>query len=164
MTRQTGSRRQARAYALAALYGADLAGVPVQSALNDLWASLMDGEGIEGERAPESEEVEFTQRLVHGVDGHRERIDELIESCSTNWRLRRMPFVDRNILRLATYELLDCQDIPATVSINEAVELAKTYGTGDSRAFVNGIIDRVGRQLGRLSADRGKRRRRPRRG
>ncbi len=65
-----------------------------------------------------------------------------------------MPVVDRNILRLATYELLHCADIPPTVSINEAVELAKAYGTGESRAFVNGIVDRIARTLGRIQGPR----------
>jgi N utilization substance protein B len=61
-----------------------------------------------------------------------------------------MPVVDRNILRIAAFELIGCPDIPATVSINEAIELAKRFGSADSRAFVNGIVDRMARQLGRL--------------
>ncbi len=146
------SRRRARQFALQALFEADLRGTTVSGALNDLWAGLMDGEGIDGERAPESEEVEFAQRLCRGVDDHRERIDTLIDECSTNWRLSRMPVVDRNILRMAAYELLECHDVP--VAINEAIELAKRYGTADSRAFVNGIVDRMARQLGRVEARR----------
>jgi N utilization substance protein B len=144
------SRRRAREYALQGLYQADLADTPVAAALNALWAGLMEGEGIGEGRAPESEEVEFAQRLAFGVEQHREEIDALIESCSTNWRLPRMPVVDRNVLRMAAYELMACKDIPATVSINEAVELAKRFGTADSRAFVNGIVDRMARQLKRL--------------
>ncbi len=116
----------------------------------------MDEEGVEGERPPESAEVEFATRLARGAEERRERLDALIEECSTNWRLVRMPVVDRNILRLAAFELEGCPDIPASVSVNEAVELAKAYGGSDSRAFVNGIVDRMGRQLGRLEA-RGKR-------
>jgi len=150
------SRRRAREYALQALFQADIRDVPVLSALNDLWSGLMDGEGIDETRAPESEEVEFAQRIVGGVAEKREEIDTLIEASSTNWRLARMPVVDRNILRMAAFELLDCQDIPATVSINEAVELAKKFGTSDSRGFVNGIVDRIARQLNRIE---GKRRR-----
>ena len=148
------SRRRARQFALAALFEADLRGVTVAAALNDLWSGLMDDEGIEGERVPESEEVEFAQRLGHGVEGIRDRIDALIDECSTNWRLVRMPVVDRNVLRIAAYELIDCPDIPATVAINEAIELAKRYGTADSRAFVNGIVDRMARQLGRIEGRR----------
>ena len=144
------SRRRAREYALQVLYTADIAGSGGQAALNELWSGLLDGEGMDPIKAPESEEVEFAQRLVLGVESRREEIDALIEECSTNWRLVRMPVVDRNILRMAAFELMGCDDIPATVSINEAVELAKRFGTAESRAFVNGIVDRMARTLGRL--------------
>ena len=78
----------------------------------------------------------------------------MIEEASTNWRVSRMPVVDRNILRIAVFELVECPDIPATVSINEAIELAKCFGAADSRAFVNGIVDRVARKLDRISGAR----------
>lgn len=152
-----GSRRRAREFALLAMYEADLTDSGAQEGLHAVWDALVDGEGLPDFAAAESAEIEFAQRLVHGVAERREEIDALIERCSTNWRLRRMPVVDRNILRLAAFELLDCEDIPATVSCNEAVELAKRFGTAESRAFVNGIVDRIGRQLGRLSDRRGKR-------
>lgn len=158
MSARPGSRHQARIYALQALYHVDLATVRAQPGLHALWDTLMDGEGVDGERAPESEEIEFAQRMVRGVEERREEIDALIEQCSTNWRLRRMPIVDRNILRLAAYELVACPDIPANVSVNEAIELAKSFGTEESRAFVNGIVDRIGRQVGRLSAEPRRRR------
>jgi N utilization substance protein B len=148
------SRRRARVFALQALYCADVRSVSTASCLNDLWSALMDDEGIEGERAPASAEVEFATRLARGVEDTRDGIDALIDQCSTNWRLPRMPVVDRNILRLAAYELRSCTDIPANVSVNEAVELAKAYGGTDSKAFVNGIVDRMGRQLGRLEKRR----------
>ena len=148
------SRRRAREYALQALFQADLREITVTAALNDLWSGLMEGEGIADQRPPESEEVEFAQRLCLGVDTRRAEIDALIEECSTNWRLPRMPVVDRNVLRIAAFEVLACPDIPATVSINEAVELAKKFGTADSRAFVNGIVDRMARQLGRIEGKR----------
>jgi transcription antitermination protein NusB len=145
------SRRRSRQYALQALYQSDLAEEPLGGSINALWSGMLDGEGMaEDSRVPDSEEVEFAQRIAFGVEQNRTRIDDLIESCSTNWRLPRMPVVDRNILRMAAYELLECQDIPATVSINEAVELAKRFGTADSRAFVNGIVDRMARMLNRL--------------
>ncbi len=147
-TKSSPSRRQAREYALLALYRSDMAEEP--SGLNDLWAALVDGDGIPDLRAPESEEVEFAQRLVLGVNEHHEAIDAMIESCSTNWRVRRMPLVDRNLIRIAAFELMFCPDIPGSVSCNEAIELAKRYGTAESRAFVNGIVDRVGHQLKRL--------------
>ncbi|TNE92024.1 MAG: transcription antitermination factor NusB [Deltaproteobacteria bacterium] len=148
------SRRRAREYALQALYTADLTEQTVPAALAALWEGLIDGEGIDDSRPAESEEIEFAQRLAHGADAKREDIDALIEECSTNWRLPRMPVVDRNILRLAAYELMECTDIPANVSVNEAIELAKKYGTKESRAFVNGIVDRMGRKLDRLESRR----------
>ena len=151
-----GSRRRARAFALQALFEADLSDVPVLTALNDLWSGLLDDDGLEDFPAPQSEEVEFAQRLALGAWELRSEIDSLIESCSINWRLTRMPVVDRNILRLAAFEFLRCEDIPATVTINEAIELAKQFGTEQSRAFVNGIVDRMARQVGRLG-ERGKR-------
>lgn len=150
------SRRRARGFALQALYHADLTDSSAQRALADLWAGLLDDEGFGDERAHESEEVEFAQGLALGVESHRDAIDALIEQSSTNWRLPRMPVVDRNILRLAAFELMELQDIPATVTINEAIELAKRFGSKDSRAFVNGIVDRMARQLGRLDGKRGR--------
>lgn len=147
-----GSRRQARQFALQALYTADLGEGDAMPALHGLWSALVDGDGLPDHRAPESDEVAFAQELVTGVHDHRERIDALIEGSSTNWRLRRMPLVDRNILRIAAYELMCREDIPPTVSINEAIELAKRFGASESRAFVNGLVDKIGRSLGRLPA------------
>ena len=144
------SRRRAREFALQALYTAEINDAGTSAGLQSLWSGLLDGEGLEGSRPAESEEIEFAQRIVFGVDEHRASIDELIEQCSTNWRLPRMPVVDRNILRMAAFELMHCLDIPPNVSVNEAVELAKTFGTAESRAFVNGIVDRMGRHLNRL--------------
>lgn len=151
------SRRRAREFALQALYQSDLTGTSVTASLDHLWAGLIDGDGLGGARPAEEEEVEFALRLVNGVGEHRDALDAKIEEASANWRIPRMPVVDRNILRIATFELAHCSDIPATVSINEAVELAKTYGTAESRAFVNGIVDRVGRTLGRVQGQRPKR-------
>ena len=148
-----GSRRRARGFALQALYHADIGELGVQASLDNLWAGLIEGEGIDGDAPPpESQDMEFAQRLALGVERRGTDIDSLIEEASTNWRLGRMPVVDRNILRLAAFELLECEDIPATVTINEAVELAKGYGTKESKAFVNGIVDRLARQLGRIQA------------
>ena len=152
------SRRRAREFALQALYQVDLSDVTAAAALNHLWSGLVDGEGLEGVRPAESEEIEFANRLAIGVEQKKEQIDALLEEASANWRIPRMPVVDRNILRLAAFELMECHDIPATVSINEAVELAKSYGTAESRAFVNGIVDRVARTLGRIQGQRRKKR------
>lgn len=142
------SRRRAREFALQVLYSTDLTAADnARAALNALWAGQLDG--VLSKKPAVSEEIEFAQRLVLGVEARRAEVDALIESASANWRMARMPVVDRNILRLAAYELLACEDVPASVSINEAVELAKRFGDKDSRAFVNGILDRIAADTGR---------------
>ncbi|UCG80123.1 MAG: transcription antitermination factor NusB [Desulfobacterales bacterium] len=85
----------------------------------------------------------FFLRLVEGVKEFQQEIDSLIERFSENWKLSRMSRVDRNVLRIAVYELLYCNDIPPKVSINEAIDIGKRFGTEDSGAFINGIIDGV---------------------
>ena len=141
------ARRKAREFALKALYQADVSEGLGTDALAGLWAGLLDGE--QDEKPAEADEIEFAERLVGSVDENKARIDELIESASKNWRLVRMPTVDRNILRLAAGEMLLMSDVPVSVSINEAVELAKRFGDKESRAFVNGILDRIASILGR---------------
>lgn len=143
------SRRRAREFALQALYQADLTDSSASRGLEALWFVQVEGEEVATNRPAEDEEVTFARRIVAGVERGRAEIDALIERSSVNWRLVRMPVIDRNILRLAAYELLSCPDVPASVSINEAVELAKRYGDKDSRAFVNGLLDRIAAETGR---------------
>jgi len=85
----------------------------------------------------------FAERIVLGVFEHSQEINKLIEQYSENWRLDRMSIIDRNILRMATFELLYCEDIPPKVTLNEAIELGKRYGSEDSGSFINGILDRI---------------------
>jgi len=87
--------------------------------------------------------TEYCRELVTGVEATQSRIDGIIEDISQNWVLSRMPLVDRSILRLAVYEMLYRDDVPDSVSINEAVEMAKVYGGEDSSKFVNGILGRL---------------------
>ena len=141
------ARRKAREFALKALYQADVSGGTPVDALEGLFASMLDGETEE--RPAEPDEINFSQRVVSCVADRGDEIDNLIEKASVNWRLKRMPVVDRSILRLATGEMLLFNDVPASVSINEAVELAKAFGEKESRAFVNGILDRIASILGR---------------
>ncbi|MDY6952796.1 MAG: transcription antitermination factor NusB, partial [Thermodesulfobacteriota bacterium] len=82
-------------------------------------------------------------RLVEGVKVCQDEIDRLIERYSDNWKITRMSGVDRNLLRLAVYELLYCEDIPPRVSINEAIDIGKKFGTEHSSAFINGILDSI---------------------
>jgi N utilization substance protein B len=91
----------------------------------------------------DEEQDDFLECLVFGVLKHREEIDRLIERYSENWRLDRMNVIDRAILRMASFELLHCEEIPPKVTINEAVDLGKRFGSEDSGSFINGILDRI---------------------
>ena len=141
------ARRRAREFALKALYQSDVSGGSAAAALDGLFAGLL--EQASEEKPAEADEVTFAVSIAKGLDSRGEEIDGHIESASKNWRLVRMPVVDRSILRLATAEMLLMKDIPASVTINEAVELAKRFGEKESRAFVNGILDRIASILGR---------------
>jgi N utilization substance protein B len=99
--------------------------------------------------SPSPDLKEFSRRIVDGVCEHRAKIDAVIQSFSEHWRLDRITIVDRNILRLAIFELLMCPDIPTKVVLNEAVELGKRFGSDQSGSFVNGILDSISRRLSR---------------
>ena len=143
------ARRRARECALQVLYTQDQTGDDAGAALRAYWAQPV--EGVEGAdtRPIDSEEMSYCDKLVRGVESQRAALDALIEGASQHWRLPRMPVVDRNILRLAAYELVHCHDVPASACIDEGVEIAKRYGDKDSRAFVNGILDRIAAEVGR---------------
>ncbi len=126
-------RTKARERALQALYQIDVAAEGIDDALGRFWKSF---------EPVEREVMDLAEALVRGVAGHRRKIDETIERVSINWRLDRMAKVDRNVLRLAVYELLET-DVPVKVVINEAIELGKKYGSESSGAFVNGVLDKV---------------------
>lgn len=91
--------------------------------------------------------VSFFETLVKGVKTNQSDIDRLINTCSRNWRVARMPAVDRNIMRVGVFEFLKCPDIPSSVTINEAVEIGKRFGTRESAPFINGVLDRVRMQM-----------------
>lgn len=86
---------------------------------------------------------EFTKNLIAGVESHRRKIDELIVTYSQGWDMDRMPVVDRNILRLAIFELLWSADVPAAVAIDEALQLAQTLSTDDSSKYINGVLSKI---------------------
>jgi len=90
----------------------------------------------------------FCMFLYDGVVAHLSEIDQKIIAAAENWRLSRMPPLDRNVLRLGAFELLFMQDTPAAVAFDEAIELARRYGTADSSAFINGVLDRIRREAG----------------
>lgn len=133
------SRSRCRELALQFLYQAEFAGQRRAFEVARFWRHFR-----QGEKTPA-----YLLQLVEGVAAHLEELDALIAQSSEHWRLERMAAVDRNLLRLAAYELLYEPQVPPKVVINEAVELAKQYGTEDSGAFVNGILDRI-----RLAANR----------
>jgi transcription antitermination protein NusB len=127
------ARRAARKAALDILYEADLLERPVASVL--------------AERLQRDEELDaYALALVRGVERNRVALDGLIEANARDWRLSRMPVVDRNLLRLGLFEILHCDDVPMAVAIDEAVELAKALSTDDSPRFVNGVLARIGRE------------------
>ena len=138
MTAATGIRRSGRAYALQVLYARDGELTDVASAEDAAvrWAG-------EFELEVEPPAQEFARELVAAAAQRAVEIDELISAASKNWRIDRMSRVDRNILRLGACELLTFRDVPLKVAINEAVELAKRFGTAVSSAFVNGVLDRI---------------------
>jgi len=125
-------RRRSREMVLQGLYTLDLTGV---------WDAAAEDCLFDAERWPDS--VPFAAELLAGVRARRETIDETIQARARNWSVSRMNLLDRNILRLATFEILYCEDIPAKVSINEALDLARQYATPEARRFLNGILDRV---------------------
>jgi N utilization substance protein B len=137
-----GTRRSGRAYALQLLYARD--GDPstdVTTASGD-WVSEFE---LDVDPAAQG----FARELVAAAAARAPEIDELIVGASKNWRIERMSRVDRNILRLGACELLAFGGVPVKVVINEAVELAKRFGTAESSAFVNGVLDRIATGLGR---------------
>lgn len=85
----------------------------------------------------------YTLELLQGIRQNRDHIDSLISQCAKNWRLERIAITDRNLLRIGVFEMLFCEDVPDQVAINEAVEIAKRYGSEESPAFINGILDAV---------------------
>jgi N utilization substance protein B len=128
-----GKRRRSREFALQVLYQLEITKQGALQAMVQLRENF----------SPEEGEDEFAKRIVLGVTEHRQEIDRLIEERSENWRLNRMTIIDRNILRIAIFELLYCDDIPPKVTLNEAIDLGKRYGSEESGSFINGILDRI---------------------
>lgn len=148
-----GIRRQGREMALKILYSLpDHEGGSLEQVLSDFWRQFefredVLGEAVDEVQAPVRPEVRhFAEKLVTGVSENLERIDRVLDEFSTNWALDRMARVDLALLRLAAYELLCCEDVPANVVMNEAIEIGKLFGTGDTAAFINGILDPLARK------------------
>lgn len=144
----SGKRRQAREMALQMLYQWELGGSALPEIFRSFDLHLFGAETATRAAAKDATEAfEQARRLVEGTVAAADSIDELISSQAENWRLERMPVVDRNILRLAAFQLLREPDVPAAVVIDEAIELAKKFGTERSGAFVNGLLDGLLKRL-----------------
>ena len=126
-------RTRARELALQFLYQLDLRGTEF---LDEVQTFLREEEGDKGTR-------EFAQHLVRGTVENQAAIDLTIREVAQNWDIERMAVIDRNVLRMATYEILHRKDIPPKVSINEAIELGKRYSTQNSGGFINGVLDKI---------------------
>lgn len=135
-------RRKARIVALEIIYQKEMTNAP----LNQIIANRIRAGGY---AAPS----EFALSLINGVIEHRKELDDLIASHADNWALDRMPSLDRNIIRISLYEMLYEEDIPCSVSINEAVELAKIYGTEESGKFVNGVLGKIATEINKDKAE-----------
>jgi N utilization substance protein B len=137
-----GARRSGREAALQMLFQLEASGEGSKRVIELFWRLF--------EADPEGRP--YADEIVAGVDGQLADVDKLITAASNNWRIERMSRVDRNLLRMSTWELLAKKDVPRAVVIDEAVELAKSYGTEDSSSFVNGVLDRIANDLGRHDA------------
>lgn len=136
MGKYVGIRRRAREFALQVLYQIEVAGYSSDKAYENCLGNLCPPEGVKG----------FSLEIVNGVAEHKKEIDDLIKKYSEHWVLDRMAVVDKNILRIAIFELIYCADLPYKVSINEAIELGKRFGADDSPSFINGILDNIARK------------------
>jgi transcription antitermination protein NusB len=151
-----GPRRRAREVALQILHQMDAGGLDdAREALDRYFAHLSleggpvaddDGDAAESGAGGRIDRG-LVEELVRGVGAHRAEIDDMLTELSRNWRLERMAVVERNVIRIALYELRHAESVPISVVLNEAVELAKRYGTTEGSAFVNGLLDRAVTEL-----------------
>jgi len=136
-----GQRRRSREVALQILYRMDMTDSSPDEAIPLHYELVLTGEDLQVQASMPVRP--FAEHLVRGVHLHQAEIDQIIVSASENWRLDRMSIVDRNILRIALFEMLYCPDVPPKASINEAIDIGKKFGSEDSGAFINGVLDHV---------------------
>jgi N utilization substance protein B len=140
---EMGRRRRSREIALQILYQLDVTEATPEEGISLYYELFSDKSDDRREGRPPAAVCAFAESIVQGVFLHRSELDRLIVSASEHWRLERMSLVDRNILRIALYEMVYYPNIPPKVSINEAIELGKTFGSEDSGKFINGILDHI---------------------
>jgi len=139
-----GARRSGREAALQMLFQLEASSASAAQTIELFWRAQRDQDF-----EPDPEGRSYADTIVRGVADTLAAVDKQITQASKNWRLERMGRVDRNLLRMGTWELISQRDVPRAVVIDEAVELAKAYGTEDSSSFVNGVLDRIATDLGR---------------
>lgn len=144
-----GARRSGREAALQMLFQVEASAVSADAAITMFWRTVTDTDF-----EPDPEGRSYADTIVRGVTTSMKAVDQKIGAASQNWRMERMGRVDRNLLRMGTWELIAQKDVPRAVVIDEAVELAKMYGTEESSSFVNGVLDRIANDLGRKDVDR----------
>ena len=127
-------RTLSREHALKMLYQFDITKRPMEAVVQSYW---------QAEETKDQEIIAYANLLAQGISAHVQEIDQKISDYATNWQIKRMAIIDRNVMRIGLYELQHTKDIPPKVAINEAVELAKKYGDLESSKFVNGILDKI---------------------
>jgi N utilization substance protein B len=134
-------RRKAREYALQILFQVDFTKKEINNKdIEEFWSDKKERKNVK----------EFTEDIVRGTLNRLDEIDAVIEKVAENWLLKRMAAVDRNILRFAAYEIIYKKDIPYAVTINEAIEIAKKFSSTESAPFINGILDRLAKEAGKV--------------
>jgi len=146
-----GQRRKSREIALQMLYQLEMTGQPPHLVIDLYYELTRNGEDKDPDLAKAVRP--FAEQLLNGVYLHRGELDKMIVAASENWRLERMSIIDRNVLRIALFEMLHCPEVPLRVSINEAIDLGKTFGSPDSGAFINGILDHLLREVDKMRED-----------
>lgn len=148
-----GSRRLGRELALQIIYSLPDQETGIRQVLSIFWENfsladvILDETAEDASHVPSPKARHFAELLACGVAENQEEIDRQIRDLSTNWSLERMARVDLSILRLAVFELSFCADVPASVIINEAIEIGKRFGSRDTSAFINGILDKVSERV-----------------
>ena len=140
-------RREGREAAIQFLFQADLNDTPAPELATIFWQMRAE----EKQTAPTAKVRAFAEELIAGVAAHREEIDTRITACLVNFELGRLAAVDRNVLRVAIHELLYSPEVAPVIIINEAIEIAKKFGTEKSGGFINGVLDRIKNEIGRPS-------------
>ena len=135
-----GKRRKARESTLQILFQLEFDDTQPEKVIDSFWLNQKATKEIR----------EHSRWLVEGIRLHRESIDRLIQSVSANWRVSRMAIVDRNVLRIAVFELLHGEEIAPAIVINEAIEIAKKYSSEEGATFVNGILDAVRKEIQKM--------------